>query len=223
MLETLEILSRPEATPDATVIWMHGLGADNRDFVPIVPELDLGNTCAVRFVFPNAGSLPVTINGGYIMQAWYDILERQIDAREDEAGLRASERQLAALIHQEHGRGIAYHRIVLAGFSQGSAMALQTGLRFPHRLGGIVALSGYLPLRKQLVQERHTENLQTPIFMAHGTQDPVVPFERGQASARLLAEAGHGVDFRSYPMQHSLCEAEVEDIGEFLRARLQSE
>ncbi|HEX2531138.1 MAG TPA: dienelactone hydrolase family protein, partial [Burkholderiaceae bacterium] len=180
LLETIQIDTAPN--PTVSVIWMHGLGADGSDFVPIVRELDLAGCPAIRFVFPHAPVMPVTINGGYVMRAWYDILGTDLVRREDEAGLRRSQAAIEQLIVQEKERGIAAGRIVLAGFSQGCAMALQTGLRHPEKLAGLLCLSGYVPLYGTVSEERSTANQDTPVFMAHGRADPIVPIERAEMS-----------------------------------------
>ncbi len=207
--------------PRHVVIWLHGLGADGSDFVPIVPELGLadaqGRVPSIRFVFPNAPSMPVTVNGGYVMPAWYDILGTDLERREDEAGLRRSQQAITALVQAEHARGIAYERIVLAGFSQGCAISLLTGIRLPHRLAGIIGLSGYLPLAATTAAERHDANADTPIFLAHGRLDPVVPFTRGVASRDALIALGHRVSWHEYPIEHTVSIDEVRDIGGFLR------
>ncbi len=202
--------------PTAAVIWLHGLGADGHDFAGLVPELDLSNCPPIRFVFPHAPSMPVTVNGGYVMPAWYDILGPDLVSQQDAAGIQASERAIVALIAQEVARGIPAERIVLAGFSQGCAMALHTALRLPQKLAGIMALSGYLPLAERLAAERHTANGSTPVFMAHGTQDPVVVIARGEASRDALAALGQPVEWHSYPMPHSLHPREISDISAFL-------
>ena len=202
--------------PTAAVIWLHGLGADGHDFAGMVPELDLSNCPPIRFVFPHAPSMPVTVNGGYVMPAWYDILGPNLVSQQDAAGIQASERAIVALIAHEVALGIPAERIVLAGFSQGCAMALHTGLRLPQRLAGIMALSGYLPLADRLVAERHPANAQTRVFMAHGTQDPVVVIARGEASRDALAALGQPVAWHSYPMPHSLHPQEISDISAFL-------
>lgn len=215
-LETLEIETAPN--PTHAVIWMHGLGADGNDFAPIVPELGLGASPAIRFVFPHAPVQPVTINNGMHMRAWYDILSMDIGGRrEDEAGLRASQAAIEALIARENSRGISTQNIVLAGFSQGCAMALQTGLRHAEPLAGLVCLSGYLPLAGTLEHERHAANANTPVFMAHGTQDPVVAIERAQASHDTMTALGHPVTWKTYPMPHSVCLEEIRDISAFLK------
>ncbi len=205
------------AQPQRAVIWLHGLGADGHDFAPIVPELDLQGVPPVRFVFPHAAVQPVTINGGMAMRAWYDIVGTDLVKREDEAGIRASAEQIEALIARENDRGIASQHIVLAGFSQGCAMALHTGLRHRQPLAGVIGLSGYLPLADRLLDERDSANLATPIFMAHGTDDPVVPLSRAEASAARLREAGHAVEWQTYPMPHAVHPREIQDIAVFLR------
>ena len=204
------------SNPTSAVIWLHGLGADGHDFAGLVPELDLSNCPPIRFVFPHAPSMPVTVNGGYVMPAWYDILGPNLVSQQDAAGIQASERAIVALIAHEVALGIPAERIVLAGFSQGCAMALHTGLRLPQRLAGIMALSGYLPLADRLAAERHPANAQTPVFMAHGTQDPVVVIARGEASRDALAALGQPVAWHSYPMPHSLHPQEISDISAFL-------
>ncbi len=214
-LETLEVQTAPN--PTHAVIWMHGLGADGHDFVPIVPELGLGTSPAIRFVFPHAPVQPVTINGGMAMRAWYDIYQPDLVRREDETGLRASENAIRALIEKENARGIPTRNIVLAGFSQGCAMTLQTGLRLPETLAGMVCLSGYLPLRTQTGAERHAANQNTPIFMAHGTHDPVVVLPRAQESLAWLQEHGYNVAWHTYPMPHSVSLEEIQAIGAFLK------
>ena len=212
-LETLEFATSP--TPEAAVIVLHGLGADGNDFVPVAQMLDPG--VGVRYVFPNAPQMPVTINNGYVMRAWYDIREGDLTQREDEAGLRRSQQAIDALIEREIARGIPAHRIVLMGFSQGCAMTLLTGLRQSHRLAGLVGLSGYLPLAATTEAERNPANQHTPIFLAHGTEDPVVPLQRAIASRDQLQALGCQVDWHEYPMPHSVCPDEVADIDAFLK------
>ena len=212
-LETLEFATSP--TPEAAVIVLHGLGADGNDFVPVAQMLDPG--VGVRYVFPNAPEIPVTINNGYVMRAWYDIREGDLTQREDEAGLRRSQQAIDALIEREIARGIPAHRIVLMGFSQGCAMTLLTGLRQSHRLAGLVGLSGYLPLAATTEAERNPANQHTPIFLAHGTEDPVVPLQRAIASRDQLQALGCQVDWHEYPMPHSVCPDEVADIDAFLK------
>lgn len=215
LLESIQIETRPD--PTVAVIWLHGLGADGSDFVPIVRELDLTDCPGIRFVFPHAPTMPVTINGGYVMRAWYDILGFEIPRREDESGLRASQRAVEMLIEREKSRGIPAERIILAGFSQGCAMTLQTGLRHPEKLGGMICLSGYLPLFATIAAEGHPVNQQTPIFMAHGVMDPVVTIDRAEQSRDILRSLGYSVEWHEYPMPHSVCPEEIEDIGAWLR------
>lgn len=214
LLPRIEIESAPQ--PTATVIWLHGLGADGNDFAALVPELNLAGCPPIRFVFPHAPSIPVTLNAGYVMPAWYDIMGTDLVSRQDAAGIQKSEQAITALIDNEIARGIAPERIVLAGFSQGCAMALHTGLRLPYRLAGIMALSGYLPLADRFADERHAANAHTPVFMAHGTMDPVVVVARGESSRDALVAMGHPVQWHTYPMQHSVHPREVADISAFL-------
>lgn len=215
LLETIELDSAPDTT--VSIIWMHGLGADGNDFVPLVKELDLRGCPAIRFIFPNAGTMPVTINNGYVMRSWYDILTSDLVRREDEGGLRASQAQIEALIAREKARGIPASRIILAGFSQGCAMTLQTGLRHPEQLAGLMCLSGYLPLADKTAAERTPASLATPIFMAHGTADPVVAIARAEQSRDLLTGMGYQVEWHAYRMQHSLCQEEIDAIGAWLK------
>ncbi len=218
LLETVEVATSDN--PTAAIIWMHGLGADGNDFVPIVRELDLTGLPGIRFVFPHADTMPVTINNGYVMRAWYDILGMDLVRREDEAGLRASQARIEQLIAREIARGIPAERIVLAGFSQGCAMTLQTGLRHPQRLAGLMCLSGYLPLADKIAAERSAANQQTPIFMAHGRGDNVVLINRAEASREMLTSLGYAIAWREYMMPHSVCEEEIDDIGDWLRSVL---
>ena len=213
-LEALQFETGPN--PVATIIVLHGLGADGNDFVPVARELDLRAIGPVRFVFPHAPTMPVTINGGYVMRAWYDILGADLVRREDEAGLRQSATLVDALIENEKARGIPANRIVLMGFSQGCAMALMTGLRHSERLAGIVGLSGYLPLAATTAAERHTANQGVPIFMAHGKVDPVVPLARATASRDALMALGYTPEWHEYPMPHSVAPEEIEDINHWL-------
>ena len=218
ILETIEI--ETGKNPTATVIWMHGLGADGNDFVPIVNELELDGTPAIRFVFPHAPMRPVTINNGYVMRAWYDVSFGDLEGQSrlaDERGVRESQAHITALIEREARRGVAAQDIVLAGFSQGGAIALQTGLRHPRKLAGVIALSTYLPLAESLPQEAAPANKATPIFMAHGTYDPVVPLMMGAGSMTLLTGLGYAVEWRQYPMPHAVCPEEIQDIGAWLR------
>ncbi len=206
--------------PVACVIVLHGLGADGSDFVPVAEALDLSAVGAVRFVFPHAPVRPVTINGGYRMRAWYDILGTDLQRREDEAGLRESQAAVAALIDRERERGIAANRIVLAGFSQGCAMTLMTGLRYPERLAGLVGMSGYLPLAATTAAERSEANRDVPVFLAHGHDDEIVVPARGEASREALVALGHDVEWHSYPMGHSVCPEEIGDLNRWLVAVL---
>ena len=215
LLETIEI--ETSTSPTAAVIWMHGLGADGHDFAPIVRELDLSGCHGIRFVFPHAETMPVTINNGYVMRAWYDILGMDLVRREDANGLRASQQRINDLIANEIARGIPAERIVLAGFSQGCAMTLQTGLRYPHRLAGLMCLSGYLPLADTIAEERHHANQHTPIFMAHGRGDGVVLINRAEASRDVLQKLGYAIEWHEYMMQHSVCAEEVDDISRWLQ------
>lgn len=218
LLEAVEI--ETGKNPAASVIWMHGLGADGNDFVPIVQELDLKGLPSIRFVFPHAPMQPVTINNGYVMRAWYDVSFGDLEGnsrRADEKGVRASQTAVGNLIEREVARGMASENIVLAGFSQGGAIALQAGLRYPQRLAGIMALSTYVPLAESLPQEAASANARTPIFMAHGTHDPVVPYAMGSGSRELLGKMGYNVEWHAYPMQHSVCLEEVQDLSAWLR------
>ena len=203
--------------PVATILIMHGLGADGADFVPIAEQLDLSSVGPVRYLFPAAPQIPVTINGGYIMPAWYDILAADLVKREDEAGLRSSRLQIEELITNEKARGIPASRIVVAGFSQGCAMSLMVGLRHTEALAGIVGMSGYLPLAGTTDVERTAASLKTPIFMAHGTRDGVVALPRAAASRDALTAMGYAVEWHEYPMEHSVCPQEVVDLEAFLK------
>jgi phospholipase/carboxylesterase len=217
VLDTIQIETAPGAT--ASIIWLHGLGADGHDFEPIVPELGLPRSTAVRFIFPHAPVRPVTINGGARMRAWYDVTP---DGQQDAGGIRASQAHVEALIARERTRGISAGAIVLAGFSQGGAMALQTGLRHPERLAGILALSAYLPMADALAQEAGATNRDVPIFMSHGTQDPVIPLSWAKRSRDSLARLGYAVEWHEYPMPHSVCAEEIADIGRWLIAVLRA-
>lgn len=214
-LESIKVETGPN--PTVSVIWLHGLGADGNDFVPIVRELDLTGCPPIRFVFPHAPTMPVTINNGYVMRAWYDILGTDLVQREDETGLRRSQRMVEHLIAQEKEQGVPSNRIVLAGFSQGCAMTLQTGLRHPEKLAGLLCLSGYLPLHATLPAERHDANHHTPIFLAHGRGDPIVPFDRAEKSRDILVSLGYNVEWHAYPMQHEVCMDEIDDISAWFR------
>lgn len=212
MLETIEICHDQQAK--ASIIWLHGLGASGDDFVPVAEELVL--PCAVRYVFPHAPRMAVTINGGYVMPAWYDITSLDIAGVQDEQGIRASQALLEELIAQEKARGVESQRIVLAGFSQGGAIVLQTALRHTERLGGVMALSTYLPLHDRLETERTAANADLPVFMAHGRFDNVIPIEVAQASHRALEAQGYSVEWREYSMAHTVTGEELSDIQNFL-------
>ncbi len=210
-LAALEIF--PSGQIDYSVIWLHGLGADGHDFAPLVDELNLPRT---RFILPHAPPMPVTINNGHVMPAWYDIFGLDSASQQDEQGIRQTQAQIETLITREQERGIASEHIVLAGFSQGGAVALHTALRHPHRLGGVMALSTYLPLKTQLPKEAHEDNRSLPIFMAHGSFDQVIALETGKASAKLLEQHGYHIDWHEYAMGHSVCAEELADIRAFL-------
>ncbi|HVF34649.1 MAG TPA: carboxylesterase [Candidatus Saccharimonadia bacterium] len=217
MLETIEHETRPD--PEWAVIWLHGLGADGRDFEPLVPELVARAWPAIRFVFPHAPVRAVTINRGMRMRAWYDILGTEIAARQDEAGVRESVLEIEALIEREVQRGIASERVILAGFSQGGAIVLACGVRHPRRLGGIVALSTYLPLAERGDAEFSAANRGLPIFMGHGSADPVVPEALGVMSRDFLVARGYAVEWHSYRMPHSVCADEIVDLARWLTQR----
>jgi phospholipase/carboxylesterase len=215
VLETVEIETQPQ--PSHSVIWLHGLGADGNDFVPIVGQLTLPEL-GIRFIFPHAPTMPVSINSGFVMRAWYDILSAELAPKhEDERGMRDSEHAIRRLLDREVARGIPASRIVLAGFSQGGAIALQTGLRYPEKLAGLMSLSAYLPLMSKLSQEHDPANQGTPIFMAHGTTDNVVPVSLDIASRDHLAQEGYSVEWHEYPMMHEVCSEELVDIGAWMK------
>ncbi|MDX9951834.1 MAG: alpha/beta fold hydrolase [Methylophilaceae bacterium] len=211
MLDTIE--RNPNQEADASIIWMHGLGADGHDFEPIVDALNLPG---VRFILPHAPYRAVSINNGYEMRAWFDIFGLDADSPQDETGIRQSRQEIEALIAKEKAKGIAAHRIVLAGFSQGGAIALHTALRHTETLAGVLVLSSWLPLKTRLQQEAHLANRALPVFMAHGTFDSIVPLQTAENSARLLTEAGYPLTWQTYPMAHSVCDREVADIRQFL-------
>jgi len=218
LLEAIEI--ETGKNPGASVIWLHGLGADGNDFVPIANELELDGAPAIRFVFPHAPMRPVTINNGYVMRAWYDVSLGDLEGNSrhaDEQGVRESQAQINALIEREGGRGIAAGKVVLAGFSQGGAIALQTGLRHPQKIAGVMALSTYLPLADSFPREASAANKDTPIFMAHGLFDPLVPLVMGAGSMTYLTGLGYSIEWHQYPMPHSVCPQEIQDIGAWLR------
>jgi phospholipase/carboxylesterase len=216
-MEAIEIKTGPK--PDAAVIWLHGLGADGHDFEPIVPELRLPPALQVRFVFPHAPMRPVTLNRGMRMRAWYDIFQLGGGA-EDEAGIRTSEGLVTNLMSDEIKKGIKPERIVLAGFSQGGAIALHAALRYSAPLAGVLALSTYLPLRETLKEEMKEANRKVPIFMAHGLYDDIIPLARAEESRKILTDAGYDVEWHTYPMAHSVCAEEIADIARFLRKAL---
>lgn len=216
LLSCVEI--EPRVAAQATVIWLHGLGANGHDFEPIVPELGLPAAAPVRFLFPHAPAMPVTINNGMVMPAWYDILEMNIERRVDETQLRASARAVAALLDREIERGIASQRLLLAGFSQGGAVAFETALGYPQPLAGLLSLSSYFATAATVAM--HEANRDLPILICHGTRDPLVPEALGRRSAELLRERGYRVEYRSYPMEHAVCMEEVRDIGAWLRSVL---
>ncbi|MRV73328.1 carboxylesterase [Duganella sp. FT92W] len=215
VLDSIEI--NTSANPELAVIWMHGLGDSGEGWAPIVNELDLAGLPGIRFVFPHANMMPVTINGGYTMRSWYDIVHTDLGRQEDEKGLRESQVLVEALIAREIARGIPASRIVLGGFSQGCAMTLQTGLRYPEKLAGLMCLSGYVPMADKVAAERSAANQDTPIFMVHGTMDPVIPISRATASRDLLAQLGYKIEWHDYPMQHSACAEEVQHISAWLK------
>lgn len=214
LLQCVEL--QTTAQPSSSIVFLHGLGADGYDFVPVVREFEALGVPRARYVFPHAPTMPVTINGGAVMRAWYDIVGADLVRREDERGIRASQKHVEALLKREGERGIPLARIVLAGFSQGGAIALQTGLRQPQPLAGIAALSSYLPLASSFAAERAAGSAGVPIFMAHGTSDPVVPIARGTASRDALRAAGYEVEWHQYPMPHSVCGDEIRDLATFL-------
>ncbi|HWV62353.1 MAG TPA: alpha/beta hydrolase [Oxalicibacterium sp.] len=214
-LKTVELQTAPN--PTVSVIWMHGLGADGNDFVPIVKELDLAGCPGIRFVFPHAPMLPVSINGGRMMPAWFDIWSTEFGRDDDEKTLRDSQADINALIEREKERGIAADKILLAGFSQGCAMTLQTGLRHPEKLGGFICLSGYLPLEDSFEAERSDANKATPIYYGHGKGDQVIPIARAQQSLALLQKHGYDVEWHEYDMPHSVCMEEINNISSFLQ------
>jgi phospholipase/carboxylesterase len=213
-LETIQMQSAD--APGASLIVLHGLGADGHDFVPVAQELDLSAVGGARFIFPHAPMRPVTMNGGYVMRAWYDIAGTPQARREDEAGLRASQALIESLIRQEQERGVPASRIVLMGFSQGCAMALLTGLRLTERLAGLVGLSGYLPLAASTAVERSAANADVPIFLAHGRDDPMIGIDRALASRDALLALGYPVEWHDYAMPHSVCMDEITDLNRWL-------
>jgi len=217
LLECLEVMTAE--SPEYSVIWLHGLGADGHDFEPIVPYLGLPSGSAVRFIFPHALMRPITVNGGAVMRAWYDIVEISINKGQDEAGIRHSADKIRALIDQQIKLGIPASKIILAGFSQGGAMALHVGLCYPQRLAGIMALSAYLLFPERLKSEQSEVNSQTPVFLGHGTQDPMVPFTLGQSVQRVLQAGEWPLEWHSYPISHSVSQEEIAEVGRWLQGR----
>jgi phospholipase/carboxylesterase len=220
-LQTIEL--HPGGTPRATVIVLHGLGADGTDFLPVADQIDLSAAGPVRWIFPRAPERPVTINGGYRMRAWYDILGTDLSRREDEAGLRESFAQVDALLAREAERGVPPERTVLAGFSQGCAITLGAGLRHTHRLAGLAGMSGYLPLADATAAERHPSNAATPVFLGHGERDGMVPIARGVAARDAIAALGAPVEWHAYPMEHSVCAEELQHLAAWLRRVLSAD
>ena len=219
MLESVEFKTQEQT--DATVIWLHGLGADGNDFAPVVPQLGLGNL-KIKFLFPHAPKQAVTINNGFVMRAWYDIASAQLLEQQDAQGIQQSQKAVLELIEQELSQGIKSSRIILAGFSQGGAIALFTGLRFKEPLGGILVLSSYLPLADTTESQAHESNRSTPILMAHGSYDPVVPIQVGELSLQQLQNLGYKPQWLSYPMEHSVCLEEIKAIGQWIKQCLDS-
>jgi len=215
LLESVEITTNEK--PEYAVIWMHGLGADGHDFEPIVPFLGLPPDLGVRFVFPHAPMRPITINGGAVMRAWYDIIQISTSRGQDEVGIRHSAEKIHQLIDHEIERGIPASKIVVAGFSQGGAMALHVGLRYEERLAGIMALSAYLMFPERLQDEHSGANTETPVFFGHGTQDPMVPLAMGQSAHTVIQKGGWPVEWHTYPIPHSVSQAEIADIGHWLQ------
>jgi len=218
LLDCIEIETAPE--PDASIIWLHGLGASGDDFAGVIPALDLPPGLAIRFIFPHAPQQPVSINNGLVMPAWYDIRTAHFIDAEDEDGIRTSARAIGNLIEHEQDRGINSQRIILAGFSQGGAIALFCGLRYPQSLAGVIALSTYLPLARQTLKECTAINLNLPVFLAHGTQDAVVPLALGEQTHALLANHGYAVEWHEYPLEHNVSIDEIRDTGAWIAHRL---
>jgi phospholipase/carboxylesterase len=208
----------PDGSPIGSIIWLHGLGADGNDFVPIIPELNLPSTLPIRFVFPNAPHRPVTINNGYVMPAWFDIRAMSIDQGIDQEGIAESVKLLEEYIEKEIKSGIPSEKIILAGFSQGCVIALTTGLRYSQKLGGIIGLSGYLPFAEQILSNKNSQvNHATPIFLGHGTEDTIVPYFLGESIYTILKKYGYAVEWHNYRMPHSVCGEEVRDIAAWIR------
>ena len=219
-MDEMPVIIEPARPATACVIWLHGLGADGHDFEPVVPYLGATVTGHTRFVFPHAPMRPVTVNGGVVMRAWYDILEMRIERRVDESGVRAAEAQLQGLLEEQRKLGLTADRVVLAGFSQGGAIALYTALRLPETVAGVLALSTYLPLADRAHAESTAAGRASPVFMGHGSQDPVVPVDLARRSLQMLESLGVDVQWHRYQMEHSLCAEELADIADWLAARL---
>lgn len=217
-LKTIQI--ETQENPDSAVIWLHGLGANGNDFAPIIPELGLPDNLAIRFIFPHAPVRPITINQGYQMPGWYDIISNDIVSGEDEQGILETSQVIAQMCQQQESDGISSKRIILAGFSQGGAIALHCGIHYPNPLAGIMALSTYLPLQSSLKKDVHDANIETDIFMAHGMADDVVATQFGKQSYQYLKEAGYPIHWHEYAMPHSVCAEEITDIGLWLQDRL---
>jgi phospholipase/carboxylesterase len=215
-MDLLPCVELGAAKADYSIIWLHGLGANGHDFEPIVPELNLPAAVKIRFVFPHAPQQAVTINSGTVMPAWYDIVSPQLDQLEDETGVHRSQQYIETLIERENARGVAPENIILAGFSQGGAIALHTGLRHPRRLAGIIALSTYMPLVQTVRQEASKANQHTPIFMAHGRHDPIIPLHLGEDACHYLKQLGYEPEWKTYFMEHSVCPEEIRDISHWL-------
>ena len=216
------IIIEPETNPIAAAIWLHGLGADGNDFVPVIPQLNLPKSMPIRFIFPHAPIRPITINNGIEMRGWYDISSMNFEHyQEDKAGIEESKKIIDTLIEEQAQQGIPYNQIFLIGFSQGGALSLQTGLRFQHQLGGMIILSAYLPLAATLLLERTEANITTPIMMAHGVQDGIIPIIFAQKSREFLLHAGYTVDFHEYAeLAHQVCAREIQDMSQWLQARI---
>ncbi|PCI20039.1 MAG: carboxylesterase [Piscirickettsiaceae bacterium] len=214
------IISNPNTPVRCSVIWLHGLGASNNDFAPLVPELGIQDELGIRFIFPQAPNMPVTINGGAVMPAWYDITEMDLMKRADNSGIVASSKTITDMINDEIATGIDPSKIVIAGFSQGGVIAIDAGIRFPKTLAGIMALSTYIPMRDTLPNAEQSGNGSIPIFYGHGDFDPVIPIEQAESSRRFLEESGYSVEWRCYPMEHSVCPKEIQDIKNWLTAIL---
>lgn len=214
------IVNSSDSTTHASVIWLHGLGADCHDFESIIPELNLPNNLGVRFIFPNAPTRSITINGGFPCRAWYDIISLTDIKREDSAGVIESKRAIDALIAQEIANGVPASRIILAGFSQGGAMALYTGLQYPEQLAGILALSCYLPLSTDFIDTAHHSNARTSILQMHGTKDDVLPLSLGERSFNYLSQHNYPISFKTFPMGHQLCPEQIQQISQWMIRRL---